>query len=67
MHWFTSEDGTRFLVQTPAECADSLARAFPGTGVAVTSRRFMDQVKRECPPPKAEDRGPSASENDAKG
>ena len=30
MFWFTSRDGTRFLAQTPLECAKSLARArFP--------------------------------------
>ena len=50
MFWFTSRDGTRFLVQTPSECAQSLARAFPEPGSAVTSQRFMEQVKQECPP-----------------
>jgi len=54
MHWFTADDGTRFLIQTPMECAHSLAQAFPDPGVAVTSRRFMDQVKNECPPPERE-------------
>jgi hypothetical protein len=49
MFWFTSRDGTRFLVQTPGECALSLALAFPEPGTPVTSRRFMQQVKKECP------------------
>jgi hypothetical protein len=53
MFWFTSRDGTRFLVQTPPECALSLARAFPSKGVPVTPRRFMNQVKKECPLPAA--------------
>ena len=55
MHWFTAEDGTRFLIQTPLECANSLSQAFSEPGTPVTSRRFMAQVKRECPPP---ERGP---------
>ena len=50
MFWFTSRDGTRFLIQNPLECAESLARAFPEPAIPVTSRRFMDQVKKECPP-----------------
>ncbi len=54
MHWFTASDGTRFLVQTPSECAETLARAFPGPGVPVTSPRFLAQAKSECPPPPAE-------------
>jgi hypothetical protein len=54
MHWFTSKDGTRFLVQTPLECAHSIARAFPDMRAAATSRRFMAQVKTECPPPERE-------------
>ena len=57
MHWFTAEDGTRFLIQTPMECAHSLARAFPDPSVAVTSRRFMAQVKAECPAQGEESRG----------
>jgi len=50
MHWFTSRDGTRFLVQTPQECARSLARAFPYASTPVTARRFMAQLVLECPP-----------------
>jgi hypothetical protein len=57
MHWFTAEDGTRFLIQTPMECAHSLAGAFPDPSVAVTSRRFMAQVKAECPAPGEDPRG----------
>jgi hypothetical protein len=51
MHWFTADDGTRFLIQTPLECAHSLAQAFPAADTPVTSRRFMAQVRAECPPP----------------
>jgi len=56
MHWFTADDGTRFLIQTPLECAHSLAQAFPDADTAVTPRRFMAQVRRECPPPEREPR-----------
>jgi hypothetical protein len=56
MHWFTAEDGTRFLIQTPLECAHSLIQAFSDPETPVTSRRFMAQVKRECPPPEREAR-----------
>lgn len=56
MHWFTAEDGTRFLIQSPLECAHSLAQAFPEGASAVTSRRFMAQVKMECAPPDREPR-----------
>jgi len=65
MHWFTAKDGTRFLVQTPAECAESLALAFPDAAVPVTSRRFMDQVKKECPPPAGPDRGAPPEKSEA--
>ena len=54
MHWFTANDGTRFLIQTPMECAHSLAQAFPDPAMPVTPRRFMDQVRAECPPPERE-------------
>ncbi len=50
MHWFTSRDGTRFLVQTPQECAQSFARAFPSASTPVSARRFMAQLAKECPP-----------------
>ena len=50
MFWFTSRDGTRFLVQDPGECAQSLARAFADPGRPVTAEAFMQQVMRECPP-----------------
>jgi hypothetical protein len=53
MYWFTSSDRTRFLVQTPPECALSLERAFPHPGGPVTAERFMRQVKKECPLPPA--------------
>jgi hypothetical protein len=56
MHWFIAEDGTRFLIQTPQECAHSLTQAFSDPGTPVTSRRFMAQVKRECPLPEREPR-----------
>jgi len=51
MHWFTTSDGTRFLVQTPQECAHSLELAFSDSRAPATSARFMAQVKKECPPP----------------
>jgi hypothetical protein len=51
MFWFTSRDGTRFLVQTPCECAQSLTLAFSDPDAEVTSQRFMHQVTAECPPP----------------
>jgi len=51
MHWFTSRDGTRFLVQDPLECARSLAGAFPEPESQISSERFVEQVKKECPPP----------------
>ncbi len=51
MHWFTASDGSRFLVQTPSECAKTLARAFPSPLVPVTSRRFLAQARAECPLP----------------
>jgi hypothetical protein len=50
MYWFTSRDGTRFLVQTPSECAQSLAAVFSEPGQPMTSRRFMQHLKQECPP-----------------
>ena len=56
MHWFTADDSTRFLIQTPQECAHSLAQAFPDANTPVTSRRFMAQVRKECPPPEREPR-----------
>ncbi len=55
MHWFTAKDGTRFLVQTPLECAYSIAQAFPDPTTPVSSRRFMAQVKKECPPPERDE------------
>ncbi len=52
MFWFTTRDGTRFLAQTPLECAASLARAFPEPGAPVTSERFLRQIRKDCPPPR---------------
>ena len=51
MHWITTRDGTRFLVQDPQECARSLRLAFPRVNTPVSSPRFMRAVKKECPPP----------------
>jgi hypothetical protein len=54
MYWSTASNGTRFLVQTPSECAQTLARAFSAPRIPVTSERFLAQAKSECPPPPAE-------------
>jgi hypothetical protein len=65
MHWFVAKDGTRFLVQTPPECAKSLSGAFPDNKVPVTSQRFMAQLRRECPPPERKsDRAQSVKDSD---
>lgn len=53
MHWFTASDGTQFLVQTPLECARTLALAFPDPSAPATSRQFLAHAKKECPLPES--------------